>query len=268
MLALLSAQLSDQPQRWAAAPALLIGVSGALLLIFGSPIHEVLDWVWPPTLLILVIWMILQAHRQLRSRTRRLLLYPLLAVLALSCVGGGYETVKQAADAKAYPAPGQLIDVGGHRLHLNCTGSGSPTVVLEPGAGGTSSDLGWIAPAVAHNTTVCVYDRAGRGWSEAAATPQDGSQIATDLRTLLHRGGVPGPYVLVGHSFGGLYVQTFAARYPDEVAGMVLVDSTAPAEAGQSDATPTPPQTPTMSRAGSRLWSRFQPGSVWAVWPP
>ncbi|MEU4605414.1 alpha/beta fold hydrolase [Kribbella sp. NPDC023972] len=83
-----------------------------------------------------------------------------------------------------------------------------------------SSNLGWIAPAVASDTRVCVYDRAGRGWSEPADAPQDGAQTATDLHTLLQRGNVPGPYVLAGHSFGGLYVQTFAARYPDEVAGM------------------------------------------------
>ena len=127
--------------------------------------------------------------------------------------------MREAADAKAYPMPGQLIDVGGHRLHLHCTGSGSPTVVLEPGGGAMSSNLGWITPAVARDTRVCVYDRAGRGWSEPADTPQDGAQIATDLHTLLHRANVPGPYVLAGHSFGGLYVLTFAARYPDEVAG-------------------------------------------------
>jgi pimeloyl-ACP methyl ester carboxylesterase len=151
-----------------------------------------------------------------------------LAALAVASVGGGYETVREAMDANAYPMPGQLIDVGGHRLHLNCTGSGGPTVILEPGAGAMSSDLGWIAPAVARDTRVCVYDRAGRGWSEPADTTQDATQIATDLHTLLHNGHVPGPYVLAGHSFGGLYVLTFAARYPDEVAGMVLLDSTAP----------------------------------------
>jgi pimeloyl-ACP methyl ester carboxylesterase len=136
-----------------------------------------------------------------------------------------------------------LIDVGGHRLHLSCTGAGSPTVVLEPGAGGDSSDLGWITSAVARDTRVCVYDRAGRGWSEPADTPQDAAQIATDLHTLLHRGHAPGPYVLAGHSFGGLYALTFAARYPDEVAGMVLADSTAPAPAPVSAAKPraTPP---------------------------
>ena len=166
-----------------------------------------------------------------------MLLYPVIAMLALASMGGGYETVREAADAKAYPMPGQLIDVGGHSLHLNCTGSGSPTVVLEPGGGEMSSVLGWIAPALARDTRVCVYDRAGRGWSEPADTAQDGAQIATDLRTLLQRGNVPGPYVLAGHSFGGLYVLTFAARYPDEVAGMVLVDSTAPASAAEPGAT-------------------------------
>jgi pimeloyl-ACP methyl ester carboxylesterase len=228
MLAVLSVRYTDQPQRWAAAPALLMGTCGLLLIGFGSPVQQVLDWVWPPAMFALAIWMILRVRRRVRGPGRRWLLYPVLAALALASVGGGYETVREAMDANAYPMPGQSIDVGGHRLHLHCTGSGGPTVVLEPGAGAMSSDLGWIAPAVARDTRVCVYDRAGRGWSEPAATVQDGVQTATDLHTLLHRGHVPGPYVLAGHSFGGLYVLTFAARYPDEVAGMVLVDSTAP----------------------------------------
>jgi pimeloyl-ACP methyl ester carboxylesterase/uncharacterized membrane protein len=238
MLAVLSVRFTDQPQRWAAAPALFMGVSGLLLVTLGASVHEVLTWVWPPALLVLVTWMFVRAHRRLRSPSRRWLLYPVIAVLALASISGGYETVRAAA-AQASPMPGQLIDVGGHRLHLNCTGSGSPTVVLEPGAGGTSSDLQAIAPAVARDTRVCVYDRAGRGWSEPADTPQDGTQIAADLHTLLHRGQVPGPYVLAGHSFGGLYALTFAARYPDEVAGMVLVDSTAPASAAEPSATPS-----------------------------
>jgi pimeloyl-ACP methyl ester carboxylesterase len=167
------------------------------------------------------------------------LLNLVVGVLALASVGGGYETVREAMDARAYPMPGRLIDVGGHRLHLSCTESGSPTVVLEPGAGAMSSSLGWVAPAVARDTRVCVYDRAGRGWSEPADGSQDGLQIATDLHTLLQRGQVPGPYVVAGHSFGGLYVLTFAARYPDEVAGMVLIDSTAPASAAPPTASPS-----------------------------
>ena len=236
MLAVLSVRFTDQPQRWAAAPALFIGLGGLLLLGFGSPVHQVLSWVWPPAMLALAVWMVVRVRRQLRSRGGRWLLYPVIATLALASIGGGYQTLREAADAKAYPMPGQLIDVGGHRLHLNCTGSGSPTVVLEPGGGEMSSNLGWIAPAVARDARVCVYDRAGRGWSEPADTAQDGAQIATDLHTLLQRGHVPGPYVLAGHSFGGLYVLTFAARYPDEVAGMVLVDSTAPASAANPGA--------------------------------
>jgi pimeloyl-ACP methyl ester carboxylesterase len=226
MLAVLSVRFTDQPQRWAAVPALFMGLGGLLLVAFGSSVHAVLDWVWPPSVLALAIWMVVRVRRDLRSRSGRWLLYPVIAFLALASLGGGWATVGAAADARAYPMPGQLIDVGGHRLHLSCTGSGSPTVVLEPGLGEMSSNLGWITPAVARNTRVCVYDRAGRGWSEPADTPQDGIQIATDLHTLLQRGGVPGPYVLAGHSFGGLYVLSYADRYPDQVAGMVLIDCT------------------------------------------
>jgi len=225
MLAALSARFTDQPQRWAAAPALFLGLSGLLLVVFGSGVHGVLAWVWPPALLALVGWMIVCTRRQLRSRSGRWWLYPVFALMAVTAIGGGYETVAEALD-KDIAMPGQSIDVGGHSLHLDCSGSGSPTVLLEPGAGLMSSVSGWITPAVAQGTRVCVYDRAGHGWSELADSPQDGAQIAADLHTLLERGDVPGPYVLAGHSFGGLYVQSFAAQYPDDVAGLVLVDST------------------------------------------
>lgn len=238
MLALLSARFTDRPQPWAVAPALFMGLSGLLLVAFGPSMLEPLAWVWPAVMLALVLWMFFGARRHLHHPSRRWLLYPVLAMLTLASVGGGYQTVRAAAETSADAMPGELIDVGGHRLHLSCTGSGSPTVVLEPGAGMVSADLDLIAPAVARDTRVCVYDRAGRGWSEPAETRQDAAQIATDLRTLLERAGVPGPYVLAGHSFGGLYALTFAARYPDEVAGMVLVDSTAPASAGHGTATP------------------------------
>jgi pimeloyl-ACP methyl ester carboxylesterase len=223
LVAVLSARFTAAPQRWAAVPAAFMGLSGLLLIGFGPQVRDVLNGIWPPALLAVVVWVVVHARHRL--------LHPVLAVLVLASIGGGYETVAEAADAAAYPMPGRLIDVGGHRLHLHCTGSGSPTVVLEPGGGAMSSNLGWITPAVARDSRVCVYDRAGRGWSEPADTPQDGAQIAADLHTLLHRANVPGTYVMAGHSFGGLYVLTFAARYPDEVAGMVLVDSTAPAAA-------------------------------------
>ena len=207
-----------------------MGMGGLLLLAFGSPMGEVLNWVWPPLLVALVAWMVARVRRDMRSRGGRVQLYLVFTVLAVAAVGSAWQTVSEATETNPYLTSGRLIDVGGHQLRLDCAGSGSPTVVLEPGAGGTSASMGWVAPAVADQTRVCVYDRAGRGGSEPADSVQDGARIATDLHTLLHRAGVPGPYVLAGHSFGGLYVRIFAAHYPDEVAGLVLLDSTASAE--------------------------------------
>jgi pimeloyl-ACP methyl ester carboxylesterase len=249
LLALLSLRFTDQPQRWAVVPAVFMGLGGLLLVVFGAPVDVMLSWVWPPALLLLVIWMFLRAHRQLRSRSRRWLIYPVLTVLALASLGGGYQTLGAAADAKAFPMPGRLVDVGGYRLHINCTGEGSPTVVLEPGAGEMSSNHALLSQALSTQTRVCAYDRAGRGWSEPADPVQDGTQIAADLHALLHNANVPGPYVLAGHSFGGLYVQTFAANYPDEVAGMVLIDATNRASA--------PPTGPVSARAGYDILDRL-----------
>ena len=113
-------------------------------------------------------------------------------------------------------------------MHLNCAGTGSPTVVLENGLGETSPIWDRITSAAGRTTRVCAYDRAGQGWSGDAPTPQDGLQIAADLHTLLDRAHESGPYVLVGHSTGGAYALTYAARYPAEVAGMVLLDSASP----------------------------------------
>ena len=233
MLALLSVRLTHQPQSWTAAPALFMGLGGLALVAFGSGVDAALSWLWPPALLALVVWMSVRARRQLRSPGGRWLLSAVFTVLALAAVGGGLESVSPVApvaDAEG-AMPGRLIDIGGHRLHLHCSGSGSPTVVIEPGAGGMASDLGLISRAIAEETRVCVYDRAGRGWSDPAGTAQDGARVATHLHTLLRRGEVARPFVFAGHSFGGLYALTYAARYPGEVSGMILVDSTAPAPA-------------------------------------
>ena len=230
MLTLLSIRLTAYPQRWAMAPAVFLVLAGVVSLTGSDPVRAVFGWVWPPALLVLTIWMILRIRRQLPSRRARWILYPIVTVLAAAAIGAGYETVREALDARAYPPPGQLVDVGGHRLHLQCTstGAGGPTVILEPGLGATSSDMSWIAPVVARHTRVCVYDRAGRGWSDPVDGPQDADRVAADLHTLLTEAHVEGPYVLAGHSFGGLYVQDFAAQFPDQVAGLVLLDSTAP----------------------------------------
>ena len=120
------------------------------------------------------------------------------------------------------------MDVGGYRLHLNCVGQGSPTVILESGLGNMSTDWANVRPEVAKTTRVCAYDRAGTGWSEPGTAPRDPQQIARELHTLLSNAGIDDPYVLAGQSFGGLYVRIFAARYPTEVAGIVLVDASHP----------------------------------------
>jgi pimeloyl-ACP methyl ester carboxylesterase len=226
LLAALSMLFTDQPQRWAVAPALFTAVAGALLLVGSDSVVNTLGWVWPPALMLIVVWSWLRARRDLHSRTRVWLLNPVLVVLMLLALGGVYQQVSEST-APAVAMRGQLVDVGPYRLHLECTGSGSPTVILQPGGGGSAATMGLIAPAVARDTRVCVYDRAGRGWSDDATSPPDGAQITTDLHTLLHRAHVPGPYVLAGHSFGGLYVRTYAAEYPQDVAGLVVIDSTA-----------------------------------------
>ncbi len=228
MLAVLSEWWTDQPQRWAIPPAVFMAVTGTGILVF-APTGNQLGWVWPPVVAALTIWMIVHARRALRSKTRVWLVYPVFAALLLSAFGGAYETYRETTD-QAYAMPGKLVDVGGHSLHINCTGTGSPTVVLEPGLGEPSVAMAWIAPAVATSTRVCVYDRAGRGWSESASGPQDGVQTATDLHTLLERAGEPGPYVLAGHSAGGIYVLNFAKLYPQQVVGVVLLDSMHPGQ--------------------------------------
>ena len=228
LLAVLSIRWSDQPQRWAVVPAALMALAGASFLVFRPDANamNLLGWIWPLALIALAVWMTVQARRTLRSITRRLILYPLFVGLVVAGVGGGYETIQEQVDRSTTAMPGQLVDVGGRRLYLHCTGSGSPTVVLVSGLAETSVYWGgWIAPAVAQNTTVCAYDRAGQGWSDPPASPQDGAAVATDLHTLLANAQIPGPYVLVGHSTGGAYARVFAARYPDQVAGMVFLDS-------------------------------------------
>jgi pimeloyl-ACP methyl ester carboxylesterase len=117
-----------------------------------------------------------------------------------------------------------MVDMGGYRLHVNCTGEGSPTVVIESGWGDSSAGWGWVQPEVAKTTRVCTYDRAGMGWSEASPEPRTAREFAKELHTLLEKANEPGPYVLVGHSMGGYTVRVYAHDYPEEVAGLVLID--------------------------------------------
>jgi pimeloyl-ACP methyl ester carboxylesterase len=149
---------------------------------------------------------------------------PVDRLLLAAC--GACCSSNRPAQPKPPEAPGRLIEVNGHRLHLNCKGEGSPIVVYEAGASGSSLDWEKVQPVVAATTRGCSYDRAGYGWSEpstaAKATSRD---IAQELHELLRKAGEDAPYLLVGHSLGGFHVQMFAHLYADDVVGAVLVDS-------------------------------------------
>jgi len=231
LLALLSRR-AGQPQWWSLGPAAFLGAAGAALVTFApsSSTLDALGWIWPPALLAVVVAVVIRVRRTLQSRARTVVVYPVLLGYALCAAGGGYETAREFFKRRMHAAPGQLIDVGGRRLHVQCAGSGSPTVVLESGLGETGAYWRWIQAELAADTRVCTYDRAGRGWSDAAAGPQDGIAVAADLHTLLERARIRGPFVLVGHSSGAQYVRIFAGQHPADVAGIVLLDGQ-PAEA-------------------------------------
>jgi pimeloyl-ACP methyl ester carboxylesterase len=164
--------------------------------------------------------MFMQVRRQLHG-FGRVLVGALTVALLLIAITGGLMTVATAASPAT--GPGRLVEIGGRLLYLECTGSGSPAVIMEAGAGGDHTAWAKIQPAIS-GTTVCSYDRAGRGRSDDPAAPQDGEAIARDLHDLLTKAGVPGPYVLVGHSSGGPYLRVYAGAYPGDVAGMILID--------------------------------------------
>jgi pimeloyl-ACP methyl ester carboxylesterase len=124
--------------------------------------------------------------------------------------------------------PGRLVDLGTHRLHIHCAGAGTPAVVFDAALGGSSLSWSLVQPAVASDTSACSYDRAGFGWSDAGPRPRTAGRLAQELYELLTRAGVPPPYVLAGHSFGGLTLRAFAARHPALVAGLVFIDPAHP----------------------------------------
>jgi pimeloyl-ACP methyl ester carboxylesterase len=228
LVATLTLRRTRQPQRWTIVPAVTMGTTGVALVALspGPETLTALNWLWPPLVLALAVWMFLQMRRSVIGKARWVLT-PVIAVLALTSIGATYENIALTGDA-TYAPPGKLYDVGDHLMHLDCRGEGSPTVVLSNSLGGVTAGWARITHPVAKSTRVCAYDRAGQGWSDEAASPRDGVQSAEELHALLAVAGEEGPYVLVGHSTGGTYAMTYTARYPGEVAGLVLLDSSSP----------------------------------------
>jgi len=161
----------------------------------------------------------------MKIKIRRIISIVMLIVLILVLGTGVAGAIAKANMAKQYPAPGQLVDVGGYKMHLNCTGEGSPTVILETGLASPSLFWAHVQPEVARFARVCSYDRAGYGWSEPSPHPRTAITEVEELHTLLVNANVQGPYVLVGHSLGGMNIRVYAHNYLDDVVGMVLVDS-------------------------------------------
>jgi pimeloyl-ACP methyl ester carboxylesterase len=146
-----------------------------------------------------------------------------LIVAALS--GAMYQWLATRKDLAATPPPGHLVDIGGYRLHLWCTGDGAPAVILDTGLGGSTAGWGFVQPDVARFTRVCSYDRAGMGYSDPGPSPRTARRIASELAELLARSGIAGPVVLVGASIAGFDVRVFASDHPERAAGLVLVDA-------------------------------------------
>jgi len=153
----------------------------------------------------------------------------ILAIVLLSVAGAGalYQLIGARRSARACAPPGAMVDVGGHRLHAVCAGSGTPTVVLESGIAASSLSWTYILPEIAKFTRACAYDRAGLAWSETARRPRLFGHIVDDLHAVLMNAGLSRPYVLAGHSFGCFVVCAYAAQHPEDTAGLVLIDAPA-----------------------------------------
>jgi len=173
-------------------------------------------------------------------------------VALLTGMGVLYQALASAQDKRRYGAPGTFIDVGGHRLHALRSGEEGPAVILEAGLGGSSLDWSLVQPEVATFARVCSYDRAGYGWSDPGPSPRSSQQIVNELHELLPRVGMKPPYILVGHSVGGLHLRLYACQHPEHVAGMVLVD------ASPEDQRTRMPKPPFKQRLGQQIqWYLF-----------
>jgi len=244
------------------------------------------DYVVVPALIlligVLVIWLsmrrILTLARRYSRRWRRAVerIVLTLVILFVAAIAGSasYNSIALVWFRVHNPPPGDIYLVNGHEMHMVCTGSGSPTIVLDAGLGNDTLIWGGVQPVLALTTRVCAYDRAGFGLSEALPAPRDADHIAGELHELLTQAKVTGPIVLMGHSIAGIYVRDFATRYPAEIAGIVFLDGSSPLQdenpAMKAMSATGPPQwvsdllaedcgrvsSPRIPTAGGRLLSR------------
>ena len=166
--------------------------------------------------------------RGLLRGLRYLLLSELVLLIAVAAIGATYEARSRARDRRFYHPPGRLVDIGGYKLHLHCSGSGGPTVILDYGLEGSYLDWRLVQPEVAQFTRVCSYDRGGYGWSDPSPKRRVPSVMMDELHALLAAVGEKPPYIVVGHSYGGFDALMFAHKFPEETAAVVLVDSSHP----------------------------------------
>ena len=204
------------------------------------------DYVVMPAVILAValslIWLCIRRIRTISAKDYRpwrkgaervvLSFVVLLAIL----VGGSssVNAIKLYRFRSINPPPGSFYSVDGRKMRINCTGSGSPVIVLEAGSGGDGLVWGGVQPVLSKTTRVCSYDRAGLGWSESRLGTRDADRIASELRELLHQAKVIGPFVLMGHSVAGLYMRDYASHYPADVAGIIFVDSVLPSPSRKS----------------------------------
>ncbi|HET7087673.1 MAG TPA: alpha/beta hydrolase [Anaerolineae bacterium] len=234
------------PRLFTSLPAILAGLVLAVLMaatylpLILLPVFQLAPgtfWEHPPLYVSIVIvfawvWQRVQiapASTPTATRPRRVLRATAKASLAIPLAIGVLlmtAVVYHAGESRSFPAPAQMVDVGGYSLHIECLGEGSPTVILEAGSLGFSSHWHWVQQELASTNRVCAYDRAGHGWSQPGLQPRDAPQIVRELHTLLVNAHIAGPYVLAGNSYGGRLIINYTASYPDEVLGLVLVDVT------------------------------------------
>jgi pimeloyl-ACP methyl ester carboxylesterase len=199
-----------------------------------------LEYVVAPTLILLLgvvaIWLSVRRilslsamfSKKWRRVAERIVLFAIVLVAAAVAGSASYNAVARLWFRAHNPPPGEMYTVDGHKMHMYCTGSGSPAIVLDAGLGDDAVIWSGVQPALAKTTRVCAYDRAGFGWSEAGPAPRDADHLAAELHGLLRQARIDLPIVLMGHSIAGIYMRAYAAHYPEDLAGMVFVDGSTP----------------------------------------